>query len=170
MQTTPLSPHPTGSARDYTPPITEWEARAALEEYLALLQCHVAAELMSIVVTADFQTGFENGFRWRGIEGLRVLMSQRAGFFDQRHTITEVLSLSQSASGDAQARTRLEFFLRRWYAPGTTSEELAGSCLHRWRLRRERGRWRVAAQIVQRLEDLNDNARRLIPGPMWAGP
>ena len=36
---------------------------------------------------------------------------------------------------------------------------------HHSRLRRERDRWHVAAQIVERFADLNDNAARLFATP-----
>jgi hypothetical protein len=41
----------------------------------------------------------------------------------------------------------------------------AGSCFHAWRVRREPDRRRVAAQIVERFDDLNDNAERLFATP-----
>ena len=63
------------------------------------------------------------------------------------------------------ARTRLEFFLRRWEAPSPTSDEFTGSCFHHWTLRRAPDRWRIAAQIVERFENLNDNAERLFATP-----
>jgi hypothetical protein len=40
-------------------------------------------------------------------------------------------------------------------------EGCAGDATHSRRLRREPDRWRVAAQIVQRFDDPNDNAARL---------
>jgi hypothetical protein len=66
-----------------------------------------------------------------------------------------------AGEAEASARTRLEFFLRRWEAPSPTSEEFTGACFHHWRLRREADGWRVAAQVVERFDDLNDNAERL---------
>jgi hypothetical protein len=76
-----------------------------------------------------------------------------------------VLALDESREGEVHARTRLEFFLRRWDAPSPTSEEFTGSCFHIWRARRMPDRWRVAAQMVERFEDLNDNAERLFATP-----
>src|SRR5262249_1665111 len=102
---------------------------------------------------------------WKGIDGLREFLSQREGFFDERHTIEDVLALEQPDWDEVRARTRLEFFLRRWEAPSPTSEEFTGQCFHCWRLRREPDRWRVAAQIVERFQDLNDNAQRLFGTP-----
>jgi SnoaL-like domain len=146
--------------------MTEQELRAVLAEYLTLLQRHPAAEeMMADILTDDFQTGFENGVIWKGIDGLRDFLSQRDGFFDERHTIKDVLEMEAPTEGEVRARTRLDFFLRRWEAPAPTSDEFTGSCVHHWRLRRAPDRWRVAAQIVERFDDLNDNAQRLFATP-----
>jgi SnoaL-like domain len=146
--------------------MTEQELRAVLAGYLGVLQRHATAEnMMAEVLTDDFETGFEHGVRWRGIEGLREFLSQRDGFFDEMHTVKDVLAMERVSSGETHARTRLEFFLRRWEAPSPTSEEFTGSCFHHWRLRRAPDRWRVAAQIVERFEDLNDNSKRLFATP-----
>jgi SnoaL-like domain len=146
--------------------VTEGELRELLGEYLMLLQRHPGAdEFMAAVLTQDFETGFEGGFMWQGLDGLRDFLSQRDGFFDEKHTLKDVLAMEEPADGEVRARTRLEFFLRRWEAPSPTSEEFTGSCFHHWRLRREPDRWRVAAQIVERFADLNDNAERLFATP-----
>jgi hypothetical protein len=107
----------------------------------------------------------EDGVRWKGIEGLREFLSQRDGFFDEKHTVKDVLAMEEASGGEIRARTRLEFFLRRWEAPSPTSDEFTGSCIPHWRLRRAPDRWRVAAQIVERFEDLNDNSERLFATP-----
>jgi SnoaL-like domain len=146
--------------------VTEAELRELLAEYLALLQRHPGAEeMMEAVLTEDFETGFVDGFSWKGIDGLRDFLSQREGFFDENHQVKDVLELDEPAEGEVFARTRLEFFLRRWESPSPTSDEFTGSCFHHWRLRRAPDRWRVAAQIVERFEDLNDNAERLFATP-----
>ena len=146
--------------------MTEQELRAVLTEYLTLLQRHeTAEEMMAAILTEDFETGFEGGFTWKGLDGLRDFLSQREGFFDEKHAIKEVLDLEEPSEGGVYARTRLEFFLRRWDAPSPTSEEFIGSCFHHWQLRHEPDRWRVAAQIVERFDDLNDNAERLFATP-----
>jgi hypothetical protein len=146
--------------------VTENELREHLAEYLTLLQRHPSAEeMMSAVLTDDFETGFVGGFMWGGLDGLRDFLSQREGFFDESHRVKDVLEMSEAGSDEVHARTRLEFFLRRWQAPSPTSEEFTGSCYHQWRLRREPDRWRVAAQIVERFDDLNDNAQRLFATP-----
>jgi hypothetical protein len=146
--------------------MTEHELRDVLAEYLGLLQRHPTAEdMMTAVLTEDFETGFEDGVRWKGLEGLREFLSQRDGFFDEKHTVKDVLAMEETAGGEISARTRLEFFLRRWEAPSPTSEEFTGSCFHHWRLRQAPDRWRVAAQIVERFEDLNDNSKRLFATP-----
>jgi hypothetical protein len=121
--------------------------------------------MMAAVLTDDFETGFVDGFTWKGIDGLRDFLSQRGGFFDESHQVKDVLEMSDVPDDEVQARTRLEFFLRRWEAPSPTSEEFTGSCYHRWRLRRAPDRWRVAAQMVERFENLNDNAERLFATP-----
>jgi hypothetical protein len=146
--------------------MTEQELRGLLAEYLGLLQRHPAAEeMMAAVLTEDFETGFVDGKLWKGIDGLRDFLSQREGFFDESHQVKDVLELDQPSEEEVSARTRLEFFLRRWEAPSPTSEEFTGSCFHTWRLRREPDRWRVAAQIVERFAALNDNSTRLFATP-----
>jgi hypothetical protein len=147
-------------------PITESHARDVLAQYLTLLQRHPAAEeMMAAILTDDFETGFEGGFLWKGIDGLRDFLQQREGFFDERHEVKDVLELKPLPSGDVQVKTRLEFFLRRWEAPSPTSETFTGSAYHTWLLRRDDGAWRVAAQIVDGFDDLNDNAQRLFATP-----
>ena len=146
--------------------MSEQELRAVLSEYLTLLQRHPPAEeMMAAVLTEDFETGFENGFLWKGIAGLRDFLAQRQGFFDESHVIKDVLELTTRSERDVFARTRLAFFLRSWEPPAPTSTELTGACLHHWRLRRGPDRWRVAAQIGERFEDLNEEAERLFATP-----
>jgi hypothetical protein len=146
--------------------MTDEELRDLLAEYLGLLQRHPSAEeMMATVLTEDFETGFVDGMRWKGLEGLRDFLSQREGFFDERHEVKDVLESDSPSPDEVHASTRLEFFLRRWEAPSPTSEEFTGSCFHTWRLRREPDRWRVAAQIVERFADLNDNSKRLFATP-----
>jgi hypothetical protein len=146
--------------------MTEKELRQLLAEYLTLLQRHPSAEeFMDSILTEDFETGFDGGYLWKGLDGLRDFLSQREGFFDEKHTIKDVLALEEPSNGEVRARTRLEFFLRRWDLPSPTSDEFTGSCFHHWRLRRAPDGWRVAAQIVERFEDLNDNAERLFATP-----
>jgi hypothetical protein len=45
------------------------------------------------------------------------------------------------------------------------SEQYTGKCIHHWRVREVDGDWRVAAQMVERFEDLNDNSKRLFATP-----
>jgi SnoaL-like domain len=136
-----------------------------LTEYLRILQEHPSAEeMMSKILTDDFETGFIGGYLWQGIDGLRNFLSQRDGFFDEHHEIDEVLE-NGTLDEHIEARTRLHFFLRRWQAPSPHSEEFTGTCFHTWRVRQVDGRWRVAAQLVERFEDLNDNAERLFATP-----
>ena len=91
--------------------MTEHELRELLAEYLTLLQRHPSAEeMMEAILTDDFETGFEGGFSWKGIEGLRDFLSQRERFFDEQHQIKDVLELDERPEGEVHARTRLEFF------------------------------------------------------------
>jgi hypothetical protein len=138
---------------------------ALLQRYLTMLQGHPGAEeMMAAVLTEDFETGFIGGHVWSGSEGLRDFLSQREGFFDERHTIKELLSRGEEGR-DVEAHTRLEFFLRRWESPSPVSEEFTGSCFHTWRAREVDGEWRVAAQMVERFAHLNENSERLFATP-----
>jgi hypothetical protein len=145
--------------------LTEDRLSEVLSEYLGILQRHPSAEeMMDRILTDDFETGFVDGHLWKGIDGLRDFLSQRDGFFDELHEIDEILEMD--ADGDAaNAHTRLHFFLRRWEAPSPVSEEFTGTCFHAWRVRRVGEGWRVAAQLVERFADLNDNAARLFATP-----
>lgn len=145
--------------------LTDDELVAVLQDYLTILQGHPSAEaMMKEILTDDFETGFLGGQIWSGIDGLREFLSQRDGFFDENHTIDKLLERSDG-EGEIEARTRLRFFLRSWQAPAPTSEEYTGTCYHTWRVRAVDGSWRVAAQLVERFEDLNDNAERLFATP-----
>ena len=149
-------------------PISERELRDTLGEYLGLLQRHVSAEeMMSAILTDDFETGFVGGHMWKGIDGLRDFLSQREGFFDERHELKDVLEVDPRSGDEVVTKTRLEFFLRRWEAPAPTSEEFTGWAFHTWILRRspDEQRWRVAAQLVDGFDHLNDNAQHLFSTP-----
>jgi hypothetical protein len=136
-----------------------------LSEYLGILQQHrPAEEMMDRILTSDFETGFIGGHLWKGLDGLRDFLSQRDGFFDERHEIEELLE-REDGPDHVEARTRLHFFLRRWEAPSPVSEEFTGKCFHTWRVRHEDGRWRVAAQLVEKFTDLNENSERLFATP-----
>jgi SnoaL-like domain len=145
--------------------VTEAELRELLAEYLGMLQHDPSAEdFMAAMLTEDFETGFEGGHMWKGLDGLRKFLAARAGFFDEHHQIKDVLELKET-DGEVGARTRLEFLLRRQEAYSEPVEDFTGSCFHSWRLRRAPDRWRVAAQIVERFEDLNENSKRLFATP-----
>jgi capsid protein len=136
-----------------------------LQRYLTILQGHPSAEeMMAETLTQDFETGFIGGQVWKGIDGLRDFLSERHGFFDEKHTIEELLERGETA-GDIEAETRLHFFLRSWKSPSPVSEEYTGTCFHRWRVREVDGEWRVAAQMVERFDDLNENSKRLFAKP-----
>jgi SnoaL-like domain len=141
------------------------ELVAVLQHYLTILQGHPSAdEMMGEILTDDFQTGFIGGQVWKGIDGLRDFLSQREGFFDEKHTIKELLGRGEDGR-DLTAETRLDFFLRSWTAPSPVSEEYTGKCIHHWRVREVGGTWRVAAQMVERFEGLNDTSKRLFATP-----
>ena len=145
--------------------LSDEQLAGLLQRYLTILQGHPGAEeMMGEILTEDFETGFIGGHVWSGLEGLRDFLSQRDGFFDEKHTIEELLERAD-ADGDVEAHTRLNFFLRRWESPSPTSEEFTGRCFHTWRAREVDGEWRVAAQLVERFADLNDNAERLFATP-----
>jgi SnoaL-like domain len=126
--------------------LTDEQLVDVLQRYLTILQGHPSAdEMMGEILTDDFQTGFIGGQVWKGIDGLRDFLSQRHGFFDEKHTIKELLE--RGADGeDLTARTRLDFFLRSWKAPSPVSEEYTGKCIHHWRVREVDGDWRVAVR------------------------
>ena len=147
------------------PALPDSELVAVLQHYLTILQAHPSAEvMMREILTDDFETGFVGGQIWKGLAGLRDFLHQRDGFFDERHTIEALLARDESG-GDLEARTRLRFFLRSWTAPSPVSEEYTGTCYHRWRVRFVGSQWRVAAQLVERFDDLNETAKRLFATP-----
>ena len=146
--------------------MTETQLRELLAEYLTILQGHPSAEeIMEAVLTEDFETGFMGGVVWKGLDGLRDFLSQRDGFFDEKHTITEVFALtaprtarctrvpgsSSSCGGGRRLPPPATSSPARAFTPGV--------------LRRMPDRWRVAAQIVERFDNLNDNAERLFATP-----
>jgi hypothetical protein len=122
--------------------LTDEELVGVLQRYLTILPGHPPAEkMMEETLTDDFETGFIGGQAWKGIEGMRDFLSQR------------------------DAETRLNFFLRSWTPPSPTSDEYTGKCFHRWRVREVDGEWRVAAQMVERFDDLNENSKQLFATP-----
>jgi hypothetical protein len=146
-------------------PLSESGLREVLAEYLTILQRHPSAEqMMAVILTEDFETGFVGGHLWKGLDGLRDFLSQRDGFFDEHHEVKDVLEL-EGSDDQAEAKTRLEFFLRGPEGPEKPSREFTGSAFHTWRLRRVEGEWRVAAQLVDGFADLNDNAKELFSTP-----
>jgi SnoaL-like domain len=148
-------------------PLSDDALLSVLGRYLEILQGHPPAEeMMAEILTPDFETGFVGGHLWTGIEGLRDFLSQRSPFFDEKHEIRELLGRSVGGDGeDVTAHTRLHFFLRSWEKPSPVSEEYTGDCFHTWRVREVDGQWRVAAQLVERFADMNDNAQRLFAAP-----
>jgi hypothetical protein len=147
--------------------LSDEELLAVLGRYLRILQGHPEAErMMAEILTPDFQTGFVGGHLWTGVDGLRDFLAQRSPFFDERHEIQELLGRSGGEGGaDVEAHTRLRFFLRSRQPPSPVSEEYTGDCFHTWRVRHGDDGWRVAAQLVERFADLNDNAARLFATP-----
>src|SRR5262245_58563883 len=85
-----------------------------IEHYFELLQAHAPAnEMIQHVLTADFETGFVGGYRWRGPDGLAAFLAARSVFFDESHEVLQLMDIVQPATDTIQARTRLRFFLRR---------------------------------------------------------
>jgi hypothetical protein len=147
-------------------PLTNGRVLAILGGYFALLQRHFGAEdMMEAVLTDDFQTGFQGGMVWKGLDGPRGFLSQPAGFFDERHEVQEILACDVLDDGQVEVKTRLQFTLRRWEEPAACSEEFTGAALHTWRLRRPDDGWRVAAQMVDGFDDLNESSKRLFATP-----
>jgi hypothetical protein len=97
--------------------LTDDQLVGVLRRYLTILQGHPSAEeMMNQILTEDFETGFIGEQVWTGIDGLRDFLSQRAGFFDEKHTIEELLERGEEG-GDLTAETKLNFFLRSWRSP-----------------------------------------------------
>jgi hypothetical protein len=129
-------------------PLTDARILAVLGGYFALLQRHFGAEaMMEAVLTEDFETGFVGGVVWKGRDGLRDFLSQRAGFFDERHEVQEILARAVRDDGDLEVKTRLRFLLRRWEDPARPARSsrvrrstpgacaaatMAGASPHRW--------------------------------------
>jgi hypothetical protein len=83
----------------------------AIERYFDLLQAHVSAsQMIEDVLTDDFETGFTEGFHWRGQDGLTDFLEARSVFFDESHEILQVMDVARSDEHNIQARTRLRFF------------------------------------------------------------
>jgi hypothetical protein len=152
-----------GDTCGVTPVTIDSEIDAALAAYFDALARHAPAdEMLESVVTDDFETGFADGFRWRGPDGLRDFLAARAGFVDESHELRDVFERQTLSSGEIRLRTRLEFFLRQ----PDSNEELTGSVFHTWLLRPvDEGRLRVAAQIVDGFANLNEPAARLFATP-----
>ena len=139
-----------------------------IERYFELLQAHAPADQMSQqVLTADFETGFADGYHWRGPDGLAAFLADRSVFFDESHEILQLMDITQPALDTISVRTRLRFFLRRREPQAAVSEEFTGQAFHTWRLRREPpdSQWRVAAQIVDGFAMLDHNAAALFAAP-----
>ena len=139
-----------------------------IERYFDHLQAHLpASRMLQEVMTDDFETGFADGFRWRGLNELAEFLEARSVFFDESHEVLQLMDVTRTDEGSIQARTRLRFFLRRHEPGAARSEEFTGQVWHTWRLRRDEseGTWRVAAQIVDGFAQLNQNAARLFGAP-----
>ncbi|HKA95357.1 MAG TPA: hypothetical protein VKD66_03750 [Streptosporangiaceae bacterium] len=150
------------------PRILEPTILDTIERYFELLQAHAPPQEMTRrVLTDDFETGFVDGYVWRGPDGLAAFLADRSVFFDESHEILQLMDITQPAPDAISARTRLRFFLRRREPQAAVSEEFTGQAFHTWRLRRlpPRGEWRVAAQMVDGFAMLNDSATALFAAP-----
>ena len=140
---------------------------SAIETYLTMMAQHATPEtMMEQILTADFHTGLRGWDMWRGVDGLREFLSTRAEFFDERHDLKAVLSMTPCPNGEIEVTSRLDFFMRRWRPPSPVSEEFTGTAFHTWTIRRVDDSLRVAALIIDGFANLNDNARRLIASPV----
>ena len=140
----------------------------AIERYFDLLQAHASTQQMiEHVLTDDFETGFADGYRWRGVAGLAEFLDARSVFFDEAHEVLQLIHVESPDAQTIQARTRVRFFLRRHEPPAAVSQEFTGQVWHTWQLRREppQDQWRVAAQIVDGFAALNPNAAALFGAP-----
>ncbi len=154
-----MAPGRAGRPRRYAPPmtITTEDIRACIRRYFSVLQSDPTAEEMRAEgVTDDFRTGFVGGHQWDGPTGLADFLRDRKGFVDEQHDIDEVLS-REDVGEVVWLKTRLTFSFR----DPTTEEIFAGKAFHTWDLRRDGGRLRVAAQMVDGFADLNPSAQRL---------
>jgi hypothetical protein len=143
-------------------PATDGEIREALRRYFQVLQSDPTAEEMRAeAVTDDFRTGMPSGgYQWDGPRGLEDFLRDRKGFVDEQHDIDEVLS-REDVGEVMWLKTRLTFHLR----DPKTDEVFTGQAFHTWDLRPDRGRLRVAAQLVDGFADLNPAAERLFGKP-----
>jgi hypothetical protein len=98
-----------------------------IERYFDLLQAHVSAsEMIEKVLTEDFETGFTDGFHWRGADGLAEFLEARSVFFDESHDVLQLMDVTRPDEHNIQARTRLWFFLRGHQPGAAESEEFTG--------------------------------------------
>lgn len=67
--------------------------------------------------------------------------------------------------GQPQALPRVPDPLECLIIASVPSRLAGGLRLQLWRVRREADRWRVAAQVVERFDELNDNSKRLFGTP-----
>ncbi|GAB7065789.1 hypothetical protein H7J06_29385 [Mycobacterium hodleri] len=133
---------------------------STIDDYQRLEQRHSPAEQMfATVLTDDFEIGFRGGHQWKGLNGLRVYLTQRDGIFDERLELRQVLSYVPVQEDVIELTTRVEFFFRRWRAPSPVSEEFTGSAFHTWLIRIADNEIRVARVIIDGFANLNDNAR-----------
>ncbi|MGP3981177.1 hypothetical protein [Streptomyces sp. KR80] len=139
-----------------------------IERYFVLLQSHAPAEVMlDEVLTADFRTGFVDGYVWQGSDGLREFLQTRSEFFDEAHEIRQISDPDPLPGSRWGARTRLWFFLRRRQPGAAVSEQFTGLAFHRWEFQpgEQPSGWRVAAQMVEGFAQLNSNAKTLFARP-----
>jgi hypothetical protein len=102
------------------------------------------------------------GYICQGPNGLRDFLAARAGFVKEQHDVDQVLERKDLPTGEVRINTRLTFSLRQ--PPG--NELFTGTAFHTWLLRRDAaGQLRVAAQIVDGISNLNENATRLFATP-----
>jgi len=51
--------------------------------------------MLDNVLTSDFETGFADGFRWRGADGLAEFLESRSVFFDESHEVLQLMYVTR---------------------------------------------------------------------------
>jgi len=121
------SPTPTDRVGAVPDTLSDERLVEVLQRYLTILQGHPSAEeMMAETLTQDFETGFIGGQVWKGIDGLRDFLSQRHGFFDEKHTIEELLERGETTAALLPAQLEVSLAGQRG-VHGHVLPPLAGS-------------------------------------------
>ena len=75
------------------------------------------------MLTADFETGFIDGYLWQGPDSLAEFLEARSVIFDESHEVLQLIGVTSLDDEDTVlARTRLRFFLRRHERPAAVTD------------------------------------------------